>query len=77
MCYTCLRSPCDARCPNAPEPPAALWCDKCGGPIRAGEEYYEKQDGSALCMDCVECICAADLLEHFGCALKCAERGGL
>lgn len=42
MCAICMRSPCDPRCPNAPEPPTVYTCKHCGEPIVPGDEFYEK-----------------------------------
>lgn len=52
MCELCLRSPCDSRCPNAPEPPIFALCRECGEPIYDGDEYYEI-DGRNYCEACV------------------------
>ena len=30
MCMICGQSPCDSRCPNAPDPPAVYTCAHCG-----------------------------------------------
>ncbi len=38
MCTTCMKTPCDSRCPNAPEPEAEKTCVLCDGPIYPGEE---------------------------------------
>ena len=45
--------PCDARCPNAPDPPVIYECTSCGGEIRVGERVY-KLDGYPYCEECVE-----------------------
>ena len=53
ICEICRRFPCDARCPNAPEPPAVYECDLCGAPILEGEYVY-KIDELRCCEECVE-----------------------
>lgn len=73
MCDVCLKSPCDSRCPNAPETPVACTCDNCGEPIRIGDEYYREAGGENLCMSCVDNMGTFDLLHHFGCNGVVAE----
>lgn len=41
MCDICGRTPCDSRCPNAPDPDAIFICKWCHEPIAIGEEYLE------------------------------------
>lgn len=52
MCDMCWQSPCDSRCPNAPEPPVFALCRECGEPIYDGDEYYEIE-GRCYCEACV------------------------
>jgi hypothetical protein len=53
MCDVCMRKPCDARCPNAPDPPSVFVCSGCGDDIRDGDEYVELM-GEQWCMECIE-----------------------
>lgn len=52
MCQVCGSYPCNARCPNAPDPEVFARCEICGEPIYDGEDYYEI-DGQRYCEDCV------------------------
>jgi hypothetical protein len=52
MCDVCLKSPCDPRCPHAPEPPSVFVCSGCGDNILDGDEYVELC-GEQWCMECV------------------------
>lgn len=40
MCDICHKTPCDYRCPNAPDPATIYECAFCGEPIVAGDIYY-------------------------------------
>lgn len=53
ICEICRKSPCDTRCPNAPEPPVIHECASCGEEIREGDTYY-RLDGIPYCEECVE-----------------------
>lgn len=53
ICEICKKSPCDARCPNAPEPPLVHECESCGAEIREGDTYYNL-DGVPYCEECIE-----------------------
>ena len=69
---TCMRTPCDPRCPNAPDPPAIYTCKHCGEPIVPGDEFYEV-DGDYYHDDCFT-DCAADILvSRFGAVKGVAE----
>lgn len=51
----CLKSPCDPRCPNAPdqeEIPVFL-CSGCGRDIVDGEDYWDIL-GEQWCEDCMD-----------------------
>ena len=52
ICEICRMSPCDSRCPNAPEPPEVGECDNCGEEIREGEYIYRLGDYK-YCERCV------------------------
>lgn len=45
MCEVCLTSPCNPRCPNAPEPEMIYICVSCGEGIEEGEDFFELDDG--------------------------------
>ena len=52
MCEICLKSSCDPRCPNAPEPPTVFVCSGCGDFIYDGDDYYEVL-GEQWCENCM------------------------
>lgn len=68
----CLRSPCDARCPNAPEPPAVHICKDCGENIVPGDECAEI-DGSYYHIECLENMTTRELLALFDVFPETAE----
>ena len=73
MCDICLRSPCDPRCPNAPDPPTVYTCKYCGEPIVPGDEYLEL-DGSYYHMDdCAKDVAMRLLLDTCGATIGIAE----
>ncbi len=53
MCDVCRQSPCDPRCPNAPEPQSVFICSGCGDPIYDGDDYYEIM-GEQFCQNCID-----------------------
>lgn len=53
MCYICLKSPCDFRCPNAPDPPDVYVCSGCGHAITEGEDYWDIM-GEQWCEKCID-----------------------
>jgi hypothetical protein len=53
MCDVCLKHPCDARCPNAPEPPSVFVCSGCGDSIHDGEYYWDIM-GEQWCEECID-----------------------
>lgn len=72
MCSVCMRTPCDPRCPNAPDPPTVYTCKHCGEPIVQGDEFFEV-DGDHYHEDCFT-DCAADILvSQFGATKGVAE----
>lgn len=52
MCNECYSTPCNPRCPNAPDPPTAHICPGCKDPIFVGQRCFFV-DGVAYCKDCV------------------------
>lgn len=64
MCSVCWHSPCDPRCPNAPEPPAIDTCPNCNEGIALGEEYAEI-DGVKYHIECLEDMDIRELLKLF------------
>lgn len=73
MCAICLKSPCDSRCPNAPEPPAVFTCASCDERITEGEEYAEI-DGEHYHIGCLEDMSTRELLQLFGVETTSAVR---
>lgn len=53
MCDICRFSPCDPRCPNAPEPPIVYVCSGCGEMIRDGDDYWDLM-GEQWCESCID-----------------------
>lgn len=53
MCNICWRTPCDSRCPNAPEPPSVFVCSGCGDVIYEGENYWDIM-GEQFCERCID-----------------------
>lgn len=64
MCAVCMRSPCDSRCPNAPEPQSMDTCPECDEGIIFGDEYAEI-DGMKYHVDCLESKDIRELLKLF------------
>ena len=58
MCSLCLKTPCDSRCPNAPEPKPVVNCKECGG---------------GICEDCMDDMTVSEMLELFGEKFTIAE----
>lgn len=54
MCDVCLHYPCDPRCPNADPPREVYTCERCGGSIYEGEDYYSDVDGEDICEQCFD-----------------------
>lgn len=65
MCAICMRTPCDPRCPNAPDPPTVATCHRCGEPIVPGDEYA-RIDGLAYCESCIEDMPYSELISLMG-----------
>lgn len=72
MCSVCMRTPCDPRCPNAPEPQAVYTCKHCGEPIVPGDEFFEV-DGDYYHDDCFSDCASGILIEKFGARKGVAE----
>ena len=74
MCDICHRTPCDSRCPNAPDPPTVYTCKYCGEPVVAGDEYVDV-DGDYYHEECFEDCAAEILLEQVWVSKGVAEVG--
>lgn len=72
MCSLCGRSPCDSRCPNAPDPPTVYTCKHCSEPIVPGDEFYEL-DGDYYHEECFEDEALDILMNQFGAIKGVAE----
>lgn len=72
MCDVCHMTPCDSRCPNAPDPPTVYTCKLCGEPIVVGDDYYE-MDGEFYHEDCFEESAVDILLNECGAMKGVAE----
>lgn len=75
MCDICHMTPCDPRCPNAPEPQEVYTCKLCGEAIRVGDDYYE-MDGEFYHEDCFEDNAVKILLDECGAMKGVAEEDG-
>ena len=55
MCMECLKSPCDPRCPNAPDQDdiPVFVCSGCGRDIVDGEDYWDIMD-EQWCEECID-----------------------
>lgn len=74
MCMVCRMSPCHPQCPNAPDPPAAFQCHKCGEPILLGDEYA-RIDGVEYCEDCIDNYPYCVLIPKLGGKWKTVQDG--
>lgn len=72
MCEICRQSPCNPRCPNAPEPPAVYTCKICGEPIVEGDDYYE-MDAEFYHEECFEDNAVKILMDECGAMKGVAE----
>ena len=73
MCSVCLTTPCNPRCPNAPEPVPVYTCDWCNEPIFENEEYMETPEGP-VCKECIEGMSVAEFMEMTGEAFSKAKK---
>lgn len=62
MCSVCLKTPCDSRCPNAPEPEALYDCAYCNEGIKAGDKMV-CINGVHYHLDCLEDMDIEELME--------------
>ena len=61
MCDVCRMSPCDSRCPNAPEPEVFGRCINCGRNIYDGDDFYDI-GGDYFCEECInDCHTTAEV----------------
>ena len=51
ICEICRQYPCNARCPNAPEPKICGHCEQCGEELREDYEYYVDNEEHKFCSD--------------------------
>ena len=72
MCRICGSTPCNSRCPNAPDPEPIKICSECGEGIYEGEEYFDSDFGP-ICKDCMADKSLTELLEVFGEKMTVAE----
>ena len=72
MCAECRRTPCDPRCPNAPDPPAVYTCKYCSEDIVVGDDFVEL-DGDYYHEECFTDNAANILLEQYGARKGVAE----
>ncbi len=72
MCAICMKSPCDSRCPNAPDPPAVFNCKGCGEGILVGDEYAEI-DGERYHIECLDDMTTLEILKLFDVEIQTAE----
>lgn len=72
MCTICLKSPCDIRCPSAPEKKTACVCKTCGDGIDEGQEYA-KIDDDYHHIECLDDMTTRELLMLFGVETFTAE----
>lgn len=73
MCSVCLKTPCDSRCPNAPEPKPIYVCEKCGCGIFPGEKFFDGPEGY-ICEDCIDDMTSKEILEMLGENFRIAEK---
>lgn len=69
MCEMCLQTPCDPRCPNAPELKEVHICVKCFEGIYSGEKCFNGPDGY-ICERCIDDMTSKELLEMLGESLE-------
>ena len=53
ICDVCMKSPCDPRCPNAPDPKPVFICSGCGDDILDGDKVWHIL-GEQFCKDCID-----------------------
>ena len=73
-CMNCFESPHHPRCPKAPAPPVAFYCEKCTEPVYEHDmedgTCYEIPDGGIICGACVERMTTREALEYLGCVKR-------
>lgn len=65
MCALCRQTPCDSRCPNAPEPQGVTNCEMCGEPIFEGDRCII-EGSTTICEDCAKNLSVTDFMELVG-----------
>lgn len=71
MCSECYQTPCNPRCPNAPEPKAVYRCKYCETDIVEGDEYVEVDD-DYYHYDCLEDVAVGLLFDKLGLLIEVA-----
>lgn len=72
MCELCRHSPCDPRCPNAPEPIPIHTCTLCNEGIYEGDRFYEAPTGP-VCEDCIWDMNGEEFMKLIGEQYETAE----
>lgn len=65
MCSMCMSTPCNPRCPNAPERKAVKECAWCHEGIFSGEMYFDSPVG-VICEECLSGMAVQEYLEFIG-----------
>lgn len=75
MCDICRKTPCDPRCPNAPEESelTSIRCEECNRMLERGERYARSWDGYCTCERCLRKMPLEDILDVFSLDLKEAD----
>lgn len=71
MCSVCLRTPCAAGCPHAPEPKPVKICVLCHEGIYEGDKFFDSDEG-AVCEGCMEEKSYEEILTILGETMKTA-----
>ena len=73
-CMECFTTPHHPHCPQAPEPPIAFDCDRCGQAVYMDEledaHCYQTPDGRIICGECIYMMSTHQLLIYLGCVTR-------
>ena len=72
MCSVCMSTPCNSRCPNAPDPEPVAVCKSCTNDILPGDEYAVI-NGDCYCEDCLDNMPTSALVTLLGGEWKTAS----